>query len=76
MGDPAEETCRSPNQVDAKNVAPDCQRTVRNEIGPLRQTCTFRPFLSEFAREKWGGLPRGCCPIGKVRTVLGVGRFR
>jgi hypothetical protein len=47
VGDPAEETCRSPNQVDAKNVTPDCQRTVRNEFGALMRTGTFRPFSRE-----------------------------
>lgn len=78
MGDPAEETCRSPNQVDAKNVTPDCQRTVRNEFGAPRPTRAFRPFSRESAQKNGAECPdrsnagvRSVAVLKLSSTVLG-----
>jgi hypothetical protein len=65
VGDPAEETCRSPNQVDAKNVTPDCQRTVRNEFGALMRTGTFRPFSRESVQKNGADCLADVAPLEK-----------
>lgn len=79
MGDPAEETCRSPNQVNAKNVTSDCQRTVRNEFSALRRTHTFRPFSCGSAEKNGADCPVDVASLNvffQSREVVGCLRLK